>query len=384
MKAQVLVLKLVRALLGLGVLVLGLGSIFTCAASFADYPVVRTRESAERWARGAYHVHSTGSDGRSSVEEIARAARRAGLDFVVLTDHNDFQVRPPRWEAGVLLIHGVEISTSTGHLVALGMRRPDDAKALQRGGVEAARALGGDTYLAHPVQRRNPWRDEPGARAATGLELYSADTFFREAMAHPISRLFPALAGYLGRAEHGVMGLVAPQPGATALLLRLSAEAGPKVALCAHDAHGLPAYEDVFRTLALYVPPSAAGMLPADAGEAQAHVVSVLREGRALCAFRALGEPDGVRWNGQPAFPRTLRAGEVLAVSLPEHAAGSLRLQVQGQGRLEPDGLHVRALAPGPLQIEVWVRAPGRLLATEWKPWLVPSPLQVVPAGSGF
>ena len=39
--------------------------------------------------RGAYHVHSTVSDGTGSIDEIAAAAARAGLQFVILTDHGD-------------------------------------------------------------------------------------------------------------------------------------------------------------------------------------------------------------------------------------------------------------------------------------------------------
>jgi hypothetical protein len=34
---------------------------------------------------------------------------------------------------------------------------------------------------------------------------------------------------------------------------------------------------------------------------------------------------------------------------------------------------------PGAVQIEVWALAPGRFLKSEWKPWLVPSPIWVYP-----
>jgi hypothetical protein len=38
---------------------------------------------------GGYHVHSNRSDGSGTVDEIAAAAARAGLTFVVFTDHGD-------------------------------------------------------------------------------------------------------------------------------------------------------------------------------------------------------------------------------------------------------------------------------------------------------
>ena len=44
--------------------------------------------------RGVVHVHSTLSDGSGSPEEIVAAAVAAGLDFVVLTDHNNFYAKP--------------------------------------------------------------------------------------------------------------------------------------------------------------------------------------------------------------------------------------------------------------------------------------------------
>ena len=49
----------------------------------------------QEWPRGAFHVHTTRSDGSGTVEEVAAAAQAAGLQFVVLTDHNDFAPREP-------------------------------------------------------------------------------------------------------------------------------------------------------------------------------------------------------------------------------------------------------------------------------------------------
>ena len=46
--------------------------------------------------RGAYHVHSRASDGTGTIEDIAAAAGRAGLRFVVLTDHGDAYRRSVR------------------------------------------------------------------------------------------------------------------------------------------------------------------------------------------------------------------------------------------------------------------------------------------------
>ena len=47
-----------------------------------------------RTVAGAFHVHSTRSDGIGDREAIAAAAARAGLQFVVITDHGDATRQP--------------------------------------------------------------------------------------------------------------------------------------------------------------------------------------------------------------------------------------------------------------------------------------------------
>src|SRR5947208_760713 len=55
---------------------------------------------------GILHVHTTRSDGRSTAEVVAAAAARAGLKFVVFTDHGDATRVPDRavYRQGVLCI----------------------------------------------------------------------------------------------------------------------------------------------------------------------------------------------------------------------------------------------------------------------------------------
>ena len=82
-------------------------------------------ELAGRTIAGAYHVHTTRSDGHGEPRQVAAAASRAGLRFVILTDHGDGTrpPDPPSYVDGVLLIDAVEISTDQGHLVALDLPR---------------------------------------------------------------------------------------------------------------------------------------------------------------------------------------------------------------------------------------------------------------------
>ena len=72
---------------------------------------------------GLLHIHTNRSDGLSSPDDVAAAAARAGLKFIVFTDHGDATRTPdpPQYRAGVLCIDGVEISTNGGHYIAIDM-----------------------------------------------------------------------------------------------------------------------------------------------------------------------------------------------------------------------------------------------------------------------
>ena len=56
------------------------------------------------------YMYTHHSDGVGDVDEIVAAAKRARLDFVIITDHNDFDLKSrERYSDGVLVIVGTEI-----------------------------------------------------------------------------------------------------------------------------------------------------------------------------------------------------------------------------------------------------------------------------------
>ncbi len=120
--------------------------------------------------RADLHVHTDASpDGRSPLAAIARAARRAGLDAVAVTDH-DLCTPVPETLEGVLLIPGCEVSTAAGHVTGLFLERPLDLAALGRlpppeEAAAAIRAAGGLAVLAHPFHRPGAEPEAVNARA---------------------------------------------------------------------------------------------------------------------------------------------------------------------------------------------------------------------------
>jgi hypothetical protein len=91
-----------------------------------EYEVTLTPK-VRRLLKGDLHVHTLASDGVHTPEELAWKAKRNGLDFVAITDHNQFSSREglPRLE-GVTLIPGVEWTHYQGHASFLGVDRPYD------------------------------------------------------------------------------------------------------------------------------------------------------------------------------------------------------------------------------------------------------------------
>jgi len=109
---------------------------------------------AARTVPGAYHVHTTRSDGHGDKAAIAAAAAAAGLKFVILTDHGDGTRPPdaPEYVGPVLMLDAVEISTDEGHLVAIDMpRAPYPLGGAGDAVIEDVTRLGGFAIAAHPV-----------------------------------------------------------------------------------------------------------------------------------------------------------------------------------------------------------------------------------------
>ncbi|MGE7388405.1 CehA/McbA family metallohydrolase [Streptomyces sp. NPDC004126] len=89
----------------------------------AAYPPERVPGRGRAWYRGDCHVHSVHSDGRRTPSEIIGLARAAGLDFVNSSEHNTHSSHTA-WagaaESGLLVLTGEEITTRTGHVLAVG------------------------------------------------------------------------------------------------------------------------------------------------------------------------------------------------------------------------------------------------------------------------
>jgi hypothetical protein len=114
-----------------------------------------------RWYRGDLHLHTVHSDGERDPAELVSAARAAGLDFIVSTEHNTNsanRVWPTCRQGPLLVIPGVEVTTRHGHWLAIGLPPHGwvDWRYGPRDGVfprfaAEVREAGGLVVAAHPA-----------------------------------------------------------------------------------------------------------------------------------------------------------------------------------------------------------------------------------------
>ncbi|MGQ0604815.1 MAG: CehA/McbA family metallohydrolase [Anaerolineales bacterium] len=79
------------------------------------------------WYRGDFHCHTNHSDGVHPPPELAEVARREGLEFFFITDHNAVSAYGEFGEApGVLILPGIEVTYKRGHWNIFGLTEDGD------------------------------------------------------------------------------------------------------------------------------------------------------------------------------------------------------------------------------------------------------------------
>jgi hypothetical protein len=139
------------------------------------------------YVQGAIHVHSAFGEGTGSISQIAEAAGRAGLDFVVITDLNNAQARREGFEktyGNVDAFIEMEAATPAGHLLVFYSQTAAAGWSDERV-VKSAwnHFLGRDeipglfSVIAHPSNLKTPWNRLD--RFAEGVEIVNFDSSWR-------------------------------------------------------------------------------------------------------------------------------------------------------------------------------------------------------------
>jgi hypothetical protein len=135
------------------------------------------------WYRGDLHVHTVHSDGRLETGDVAAAAKSAGLDFIVSTDHNTNSANR-EWATSVtdelLVVPGEEVTTRHGHWLAVALPPEGwvDWRYAPRDGVfgqyaAEVKSQGGLVAAAHPSVPLPGSAWEFGYRDVDAMEVWN-------------------------------------------------------------------------------------------------------------------------------------------------------------------------------------------------------------------
>jgi hypothetical protein len=373
------------------------------ALAVALKPPAPARAPAPAWRsegvtlRGVFHLHTNRSDGTGTVDEVAAAAARAGLQFLILTDHGDAArpPDPPTYRSGVLCIDAVEISTTAGHYAAIGLGPvPYPLGGEPRDVVEDVRRFGGFGVVTHPYSSKPELAWHAWNAPFDAIEWLNGDSQWRDATPGELARA--ALTYCLSPV--GTLTALVRRPVA---LARWDALARDRrlLTLAGSDAHAriglretsepyvdhvlvrLPSYETVFRVASIRV--WFAQAPPKDPVQAAAAIESAIRAGHMHSVVDGLAAPAVFDFTAQSGST-VAHEGDQLPVAdpvfiqvranLPPGASivlfrnGALVHRVRSQALIYASNLE------GAYRAEVWLSSEQGITQV---PWVVSNPIYV-------
>ena len=374
--------------LAAALLLLALALVWSTPRRAAQVPETAWRVQGPSVA-GAFHVHTTRSDGHESVEAVAAAASRAGLRFVIFTDHGDGTAapEPPVYQSSVLCIDGVEISTTGGHYAVIGLpQAPYPLAGDPRDVVEDVRRLGGVGVVTHGDSPRADLAWTDWRAPIDGLEWLNLDTVWRTAGARSVVR---GLLGSWIRAPQALTSL-ASRPEAALARWDALTRGRHVIALASTDAHGymVPSYDTAFRTLSTRV--DVAAPLTGEAAHDAQLVIDAVKAGHHYSVVDALASPAAFAFTARTSRAAASEgdvlpagAGTMLDVRVGAPAGARLRLFQNGRVWREAVGDHLeQAVGDEPAVYRVEVQVPGAP-GDPPLPWIVSNPIFVGAARSG-
>jgi hypothetical protein len=344
------------------------------------------------------HMHTPYSDGYYSHKRIAEAAITAGLDAVIVTDHNVLvDGHEGYYQDGtkrVLLLVGEEIHDQArdpqkNHLLVFGAGKDlatyaADPQRL----LDAVRQAGGLAFIAHMVDPAAPAVGEEDiswvswdAIGYTGVELWNHFSEFKGRLKTKLHAIYYAFNPR--RFSQG------PFPTALHKWDELLAEGRRVVAVGGSDAHGLPAslgplhrtlfpyefhFQSVNNHLLIETP------LKGDLFEDRRLILDALRQGRSFIGYDLPAPTRGFRFTAQ--------CGNGLAQMGEEITAGpgvtfQVRLPLRTECRLLKNGEVIKTWQtkdlctyitsePGVYRVEVYIHYMGRR-----RGWIFSNPIYV-------
>ncbi|NLX93747.1 MAG: CehA/McbA family metallohydrolase [Clostridiales bacterium] len=143
-----------------------------------------------RYLKGDIHTHTTNSDGKYTVLHLAQKAKKKGLDFLFITDHNNSteDLAIPLVE-GLTIIEGLELTNYDGHINLLGVKKPYNGSyatvtlAELNEKLGQAKRNGAMRVLNHPFCFMNPIDYNIDDVDYDGIEIWNGPAVAKEMIA---------------------------------------------------------------------------------------------------------------------------------------------------------------------------------------------------------
>ncbi len=343
---------------------------------------------------GNLHVHTSYSDGQALHTKVVQAAAEAGLDFVIVTDHNVWVDKCEGYYDYVLLLVGEEIhdvrrQPQANHLLVYNAESELSPLASDpQGLIDAVNQRGGLCYLAHPDEYGSPlspdldaipWEDWDVTGYA-GLEIWNYMSEFKARIRNKVAALFYA--------HFPTLGIRGPFRATLRRWDQLLAQGQRVSAIGGSDAHGntysmgpirrqLFPYEYLFRCVNTHIVTQRplVGHLEQD----KQLIYDALRAGHTWVGYDLPASTTGFRFHARSGAKRALmgdglaRVGAtIFEIQTPQSA--DIRLLLDGKiiARTRGDHLQFTTAEPGVYRVEAY-----RNYRLERRGWIFSSPIYV-------
>jgi hypothetical protein len=338
-------------------------------------------------------MHTTDSDGTVSHQELGRIAAEAGLDFIIVTDHNTYRRGLEGRVGNTLLLVGEEVhdphrERQSSHTLCFNIHEDVAQHAAHpQELLDAVAAQGGFCFLAHPFERdaaaflpepNISWRDWEVTGYA-GIELWNYMSEFKASLK---SRAHAVLYAFLPK-----LAISGPYPETLRKwdeLLRTRRTS----ALGGADAHGtvyhmgplsraVQPYDHLFRCVNTHL--LSEEPLTGDLEHDKATIYGALRAGRGFVGYEQPGAVAGLSFwarsgSAEATMGETLELHNALQLRATVPAPAMLRLLRDGRTIAQSRGRELAFMAPKPgvYRLEAYRRYAGRL-----RGWVFSNPIYV-------
>ena len=325
---------------------------------------------------GVIHVHTTYShDAHGTFEHAVRVANAQRLDYLIITDHNTLRaLREGKegWHGTTLVLIGEEISTRSGHYLALNVHEEVSRRLPTQQIIDEVNRQGGLGFIAHPYFKKRRWTDW-SVTGYTGIETYNVahDTLDENTLRLVLWTLgSPAEPFYLSILDRPYDPL--------AKWDELIRQRGPLVGIGSSDAHEIwvfgitfAPYEDLFQLVRTHLLIRSATLTPE-------LVYDALRHGHAYVAIELIADARGFSFTVDDAHTVrgimgdtiTFEPGLHLSVSLPAIADLTLFRDGQAVDTRTDYAWQIPLIQPGAYRLEA---------IRHGKPWIFSNPIYVRP-----